>query len=54
VEVLKSMKKLIAILMTIAVVGVFAAGCNKDEASPTDNTAGAMDNKPADGGGTTQ
>ncbi|MGI8922691.1 MAG: hypothetical protein ACR2HJ_01395 [Fimbriimonadales bacterium] len=34
------MKKLIAILMTIAMVGVFAAGCNKDETTdtPVDST----------------
>ncbi|MBA3724955.1 MAG: hypothetical protein H0W86_00550 [Armatimonadetes bacterium] len=46
------MKKLIAILMTIAMVGVFAAGCNKkDETTdtPADSTTPADNKAPAGG-----
>ncbi len=51
-EVSKSMKKLIAILMTIAIAGVVVAGCNKseDNAAPADNGAvKPADNAPAGG-----
>ena len=47
------MKKLIAILMTIAIAGVVVAGCNKSADNATDNAPMKTgDNAPA--GGTTQ
>ncbi|HET6644543.1 MAG TPA: hypothetical protein VFG65_03505 [Fimbriimonadales bacterium] len=37
------MKKLIAILMTIAIVGIFAAGCNKDASTDTSTDTSTTD-----------
>ena len=45
------MKKVIAILTTIAVIGAVIGGCTPAEETPSDSGSGSTATTPTDGGG---